>query len=162
MDKELKILMNKYGKRAVNELKNKLVTDKTNASRDTLNSIQYKPSGGDIVISFDPSLNILDEGLNRGQRISRSGSEGIIKWMKSKNIRPKFAKGVPSERDYRASAFLIARKIKEKGTIRRFGYKGSNILSILSNNSSFGIDLNNDLGLYVTDKIQRMFNEMKK
>ena len=161
MDKELIALMNKYGKRAVSDLKTRLSTDNTNASGDTINSISYKNVGGDIVVSFDPSLNIVDEGLNAGQRISRSGSEGIIAWMKAKNIRPKYSKGTITESDYRASAFLIARKIRERGTIRRFGYRGSDILSIFADNSAFGIDLMNDMDVYIEGKIKRMFNETK-
>ncbi len=157
MDKELKLLVDKYGKRAVNDLKAKLVSDRTHASGDTLNSISYSIKGGNIVIEFDPSINILDEGLNAGQRISESGSQGIIRWMKSKGIRPRFAKGTITERDYKASAFLIARAIRARGTIQRFGYKGSDILSIFSENSSFGIDLINDIELWAQNKVDNLF-----
>jgi hypothetical protein len=156
MDKELKLLINKYGKRAVDDLKNKLVSDRTHASGDTLNSISYSLSGGSIVIEFDPSINILDEGLNTGQRISVSGSEGIIRWMKAKGIRPRFSKGTVTERDYKASAFLIARAIRARGTIQRFGYKGSDILSLFDDNSSFGVDLMNDIGLWAQNKVENL------
>ena len=157
MDKELKLLVDKYGKRAVNDLKAKLVSDRTHASGDTLNSISYSVKGGNIVVEFDPSINILDEGLNAGQRISESGSQGIIRWMKAKGIRPRFAKGTITERDYKASAFLIARAIRARGTIQRFGYKGSDILSIFSENSSFGIDLINDIELWAQNKVDNLF-----
>ena len=160
MDKELKLLINKYGKRAVDDLKNKLVSDRTHASGDTLNSISYSLSGGGIVIEFDPSINILDEGLNTGQRISVSGSEGIIRWMKAKGIRPRFSKGTVTERDYKASAFLIARAIRARGTIQRFGYRGSDILSIFSDNSSFGTDLINDIELWAQNKIDKLLNNI--
>jgi len=158
MDKELKLLIDKYGKRAVNDLKNKLVSDRTHASGDTLDSISYSKKGGNIVIEFDPSVNILDEGLNTGQRISASGSQGIIRWMKAKGIRPAFAKGTVTERDYKASAFLIARAIRNRGTIARFGYRGSDILSIFSDNSSFGVDLMSDLELWAQNKIDNLLN----
>lgn len=160
MDKELKLLIDKYGKRAVNDLKSKLVSDRTHASGDTLNSISYSLDGGGIVVEFDPSVNILDEGLNRGQRISASGSEGIIRWMKAKGIRPAFAKGTVTERDYKASAFLIARAIKARGTIQKFGYRGSDILSIFSDNSSFGVDLMNDIELWAQNKIDNLLNNI--
>ena len=157
MDKELKLLVDKYGKRAVNDLKSKLVSDGTHASGDTLDSVAYSIKGGNIVIEFDPSVNILDEGLNAGQRISASGSEGIVRWMKAKGIRPRFAKGTITERDYKASAFLIARAIKARGTITRFGYKGSDVLSIFSENSSFGVDLMNDIELWAQNKVDNLF-----
>lgn len=160
MDKELNILMDKYGKRAVQEIKGKLVSDRTHASGETLDSIMYSKSGGSIVVEFDPSLNILDEGLNVGQRISYSGSEGIIRWMKAKGIRPAFSKGTITERDYKASAFLIARAIRARGTIARFGYRGSNVLSVLSENSSFGVDLMNDLQLWAKNKIDNLLNNI--
>ena len=160
MNKELKLLADKYGKRAVDDLKAKLLSDDTHASGDTLNSIKYSIKGGDIVVEFDPSVNILDEGLNTGQRISESGSEGIERWMKAKGIRPRFAKGTITERDYKASAFLIARAIKARGTITRFGYKGSDILSIFSENSSFGTDLTNDLTLWAQNEVDKLLNNI--
>ena len=94
MDKELKLLINKYGKRAVEDLKARLVSDRTHASGDTLDSIAYSIKDGSIVIEFDPSVNILDEGLNAGQRISVSGSEGIIRWMKAKGFDLGFLKEI--------------------------------------------------------------------
>lgn len=161
MDKELKLLINKYGKRAVDDLKNKLVSDRTHASGDTLNSISYSLDGGGIVIEFDPSVNILDEGLNRGQRISVSGSEGIIRWMKAKGIRPRFSKGTVTERDYKASAFLIARAIKARGTMQRFGYRGSDILGILfDGNSTFMNHLSQDIELWAQNKIDNILNNI--
>lgn len=160
MDKELKLLINKYGKRAVNDLKAKLVSDGTHASGDTLDSVAYSIKGGNIVIEFDPSVNILDEGLNAGQRISVSGSQGIIRWMKAKGIRPRFAKGTITERDYKASAFLIARAIRNRGTIARFGYRGTNIFSLFDNNSSFGIDLTNDIELWAQNKVDNLLNNI--
>jgi len=160
MDKELKLLADKYGKRAVDDLKNKLLSDDTNASGDTLNSISYSIKGGNIVIEFDATINILDEGLNAGQRISESGSDGIVRWMKAKGLRPRFAKGTITERDYKASAFLIARAIKARGTIQKFGYKGSNILSLFDNNSSFVTDLTNDLGLWAQNEVDKLLNNI--
>jgi hypothetical protein len=160
MNKELKLLADKYGKRAVDDLKNKLLSDDTNASGDTLNSISYSIKGGNIVIEFDATINILDEGLNAGQRISESGSDGIVRWMKAKGLRPRFAKGTITERDYKASAFLIARAIKARGTIQKFGYKGSNILSLFDNNSSFVTDLTNDLGLWAQNEVDKLLNNI--
>ena len=160
MNKELKLLADKYGKRAVDDLKAKLLSDDTNASGDTLNSIKYSIKGGDIVLEFDPTINILDEGLNAGQRISVSGSDGIVRWMKAKGIRPRFAKGTITERDYEASAFLIARAIRARGTIQKFGYKGSDILSLFDNNSSFGTDLINDLELWAQNEVDKLLNNI--
>ena len=80
--------------------------------------------------------------------------------MKAKGIRPRFAKGTITERDYKASAFLIARAIRARGTITRFGYKGSDILSIFSENSSFGTDLTNDLTLWAQNEVDNLLNNI--
>lgn len=160
MDKEFKLLLNKYGKRAVEDLKAKLVSDNTHASGDTLDSVSYSIIGENIVVKFDPSVNILNEGLNTGQRISASGSEGVIRWMKAKGIRPRFSKGTITERDYKASAFLIARAIRNRGTIKRFGYKGSSVLSIFNNNSSFMNDLADDVGLWARNYVDNLLNNI--
>ena len=77
--------------------------------------------------------------------------------MKAKGIRPRFSKGTVTERDYKASAFLIARAIKARGTIQRFGYRCSDILSIFSDNSSFGVDLINDIELWAQNKMNNIF-----
>jgi len=159
MDKELKLLINKYGKRAVDDLKSRLVSDRTHASGDTLDSIAYSVKGGNIVIEFDPSVNILDEGLNP-QNVSERGAEGIVRWMKAKGIRPRFAKGTVTERDYRASAFLISRAIKNRGTIKRFGYMGSDILGILfDENSLFIKNFNDDIELWAKNKVDKILNK---
>lgn len=160
MDKEFKLLLNKYGKRAVEDLRNRLASDRTNASGETLDSVSYSIRGENIVVKFDPSVNILDEGLNTGQRISASGSEGIVRWMKAKGIRPRFSKGTVTERDYKASAFLIARAIRNRGTIKRFGYKGSSVLSIFNNNSSFMNDLADDVGLWARNYVDNLLNNI--
>ena len=160
MDKEFKLLLNKYGKRAVEDLRNRLASDRTNASGETLDSVSYSIRGENIVVKFDPTINILDEGLNAGQRISVSGSDGIVRWMKAKGIRPRFAKGTITERDYEASAFLIARAIKARGTITRFGYKGSSVLSIFNNNSSFMNDLADDVGLWARNYVDNLLNNI--
>ena len=80
--------------------------------------------------------------------------------MKAKGIRPRFAKGTITERDYKASAFLIARAIRARGTITRFGYRGSGILSLFDNNSSFGTDLINDIELWAKNKVDNLLNNI--
>jgi hypothetical protein len=169
MNKELKILLNKYGKRAVSRLKAQVKIDNTNATGATLNSIGYSIKGNTIQINHDAALNIVDEGLKAEESFPNVGN--IILWMKRKNIQPRksvgsrgsqFTRrvaGSQGDRNYRASAFAIAKAIHEKGTIKRFGYKGSNVLDVIGKGSSFEKDLIKDLLSVVDKEIKIIFNK---
>jgi len=169
MERGLNEILNKYGNRAVEKLKSQVRIDRTNATGVTLNSIKYSVKGTSIVIHHDASLNIVDEGLKAEESFPNVGN--IILWMKRKNIQPRksvgsrgsqFTRrvaGSQGDRNYRASAFAIAKAIHEKGTIKRFGYKGSNVLDVIGKGSSFEKDLIKDLLSVVDKEIKIIFNK---
>lgn len=164
MKKELDIILKKYGNEAVKVLKRELRVDRTVASGDTLNSIIFKVSNSNVTIQFDSTLGIIDGG-NRAGGSAPSSSEILI-WMREKNIRPRNTrKGAGSftrqtERNMRASAFAIARSIAAKGTIKRFGYGGSKVLSRIEQGSKVMRDLDEDISNLLDDKIQLIFKQL--
>ena len=113
------------------------MVDKTVASKRTYNSIDKKMDGqlsvqllsNEAKGSGLSTLEIIDKGRRRG---SIPPVDDIMKWMDDKNIRPKNGKGgfaKSSNRNKRAAAYAIAKSIGDKGTIKRFGYRGSDIFN---------------------------------
>lgn len=156
--------LNNYGKEAVKVLKREMRIDRTVASGKTLNSIRYEIVGTSVHIEMDSTLGIIDAG-NRPMG-SAPSSHDILKWMRDKNIRPRATrKGSSSftgqsERNMKASAFAIARAIAQKGTIKRFAYKGTNILSRIESGSQPMRDLRTDVKAILNKEIQLIFKQL--
>ena len=124
-------------------LKRQILIEKLNASGKLRESISAKASEKGFEITSDEVYAyLLGE---KGYKAKRAGSrqekkeklERIVRWMKSKGIRPytktsgggtKFKKLSNPEKQYNQAAFFINRSMNRKGTIKRYGYKGSNIV----------------------------------
>ena len=122
-----------WGKLFVDKLKTQMKIDRTVASGKTLRSIEPTVNGTTLGILSEarggvPILQAIDEGTEGYRTIPPI--EQIISWMKAKNISPKRNRQFvsPKEHAYRRSAFQIARAMATRGTIKRYGYKGSGIL----------------------------------
>ena len=123
-----------WGKLFTEKLKAQMRIDRTVASGDTLRSIEPTMVGdttmGLLSEANDgvPILQAIDEGTKGYENLPNI--DNIIQWMKSKNIQPKrdrkFVRA--TNHAYRRSAFQIAKAMATRGTIRRFGWKGSGIL----------------------------------
>lgn len=159
----LRILLNKYGKEFTRVLKRDIKTNRLYASGDTYESVRYRVHNTELTISYDKALKIQDEGIKKNYMPS---STKILQWMKDKNIRPRatsrgsnqFAGGGQDDRNIKASAFAIARSIGRKGTIKRFGYKGSNIITdTLSPSSKVGKEFQKELKENFNEKINNVF-----
>jgi hypothetical protein len=127
--------LNKYAKAYTIKYKGQLRKDKTYASGDLVNSI--KP---DLSIENEFSILALDymeqvsEGRGAGKMPSwPPKSFRILNWIKRKNIIiKKNGKVVSSSpNNLKSLAYVIARSIGRRGTIKRFGYKGSNIIDFV-------------------------------
>lgn len=112
-------------------IKRQLLVDRTNASRRTYNSIETRVDGLKAEIGAEQAngadvstLELIDKGRRRG---GMPPVRVIEKWMEDKNIRPKSG-GRFSDKSRKSSAFAIAKAIAEKGTIKRFAYKGSDVI----------------------------------
>ncbi len=78
----------------------------------------------------------IDKGRARGRFVSTSK---ILEWLRAKNIRSH----TYTDKSIQEFAQIISNTIKEKGTIKRFGYKGANISDEIMNqySDSFVIDV---------------------
>ena len=113
--------------------------DKTVATGKFANSFNVKVKDDSIEISSDVEyaeyvLNgALPSNSNAGWEQKK---QGIESWIKAKGIRPyrqlksgyKFAKtSTIKDSAYKSAVFAIMKTIADRGTIKRFGYKGSNL-----------------------------------
>jgi len=142
LQKQLK----EYGKGYTERLKRQLLVEKLNASGELNKSIDYNVEDNTLyinskVVNGYNLLDLLDKGTDAAKK-SGGGAEEmnnrIVRWMKAKGIRPRLYKtrnGIrnsyfaPStDKNYKRAAKNIAYGIRKRGIIKRYGYKGSNIV----------------------------------
>ena len=113
--------------------------DKTVATGKFANSFKVKVKDDSIEISSDAEYaeyvinGALPSNSNAGWEKKK---QGIESWIRAKGIRPyrqlksgyKFAKtSTIKDSAYKSAVFAIMKSIADRGTIKRFGYKGSNL-----------------------------------
>lgn len=141
-------VLNKYGRRITDTIQNKLKSDRTFATGKTYNSVDYEVNGTTLEISMDSTVEGVSKGINK--RTHSPSRTSIIRWMKAKNIQPRVNNRFVARTDsnYKKSAFLIGRAIYNNGTIKRFSYRGSKVLTV-----AFGAKIRNRL----TDELSKAF-----
>lgn len=142
----------KYGTLLVQKYKAQLKIDGTQATGDTEKSLNYVVGTAELEILADRSIKFIDESRGAGGNppISR-----ILEWMRAKRIKP-------SSSNKKISEWFIAKRISEtigeKGTIKRFGYKGSGIIDFVYLNQKDEM-LNNIFAAYGRD-VQEELNKI--
>jgi len=113
--------------------------DKTVATGKFANSFDAKVKDDSIEITSDVSYAkyVVDGALPSNSNIGwEKKKKSIESWIKAKGIRPyrqlksgyKFAKtSTLKDSAYKSAVFAIMKSIADRGTIKRFGYKGSNL-----------------------------------
>lgn len=120
----------------------RIATEKMVASGKLRKSIDYKVTDDGFVIESDSEYSYLlgEEGYQANK--SRSKDNGKIdrlkSWAKKRGFRPfttvkstgmrRFSKIKNKDRYWDRVAFMLRASMQKKGTIKRFGYKGSNII----------------------------------
>ena len=142
----------KYGTLLVEKYKAQLKIDGTQATGDTEKSLNYIVGSGQLEVIADRSIKFIDEGRGAGGNPPISK---ILEWMRAKRIKP-------SANNKKVSEWFIAKRISEtigeKGTIKRFGYKGSGIIDFVYQNQKEEM-LNNIFAAYGRD-VQEELNKI--
>jgi len=149
LDDEIEKLFNDFGLKFTDDLRTELirkgVTGTGGQESSLAGSIKPITSSGADGVSLEIIIDAkskegkaywryVDEGRRGGKR---PPMQAIKEWIKQKGISPKELKSTNSVKkkvkqsfDKRVTtlAFMIARKIGSKGTIKRFGYKGADFL----------------------------------
>lgn len=119
----LKAVMNRYAPQIQRAIRDQMISDGLYATGKTARSVSAEvgETADSIGIGIDKSFvfDILQFGRKAGKR--QPPYKPIARWMKQKNV------GDFAGMNTNQTAFLIARSIGKKGTIKRFGYQGRNI-----------------------------------
>ena len=125
----------KYGEILVNKYKAQLKIDGTQATGDTEKSLNYIVSDGKLEILANKSLELIDKGSEPGVAPQISD---ILRWAEAKKIKPRGSDGAfvkVSDSSLFWMAGNISNAIRDNGTIKRFGYKGSGIIDFVYRNN---------------------------
>ena len=152
--------MLRLGKLLVSRFKEKMDVDGTVATGKLKDSFTKRMTGFDtnilgVEILAAKYVNVIDEG--RGQGKTPPPYRPIIEWMKAKGITP--YKGNKAS-DYKQAAASISKFIGEKGSIKRFGFKGSNFIDIVAKQYAYP-EIQNILESYEKD-LENIINERVK
>ena len=120
--------LERLGSEAVERLRANLSKDRTRASNKLHDTMYYKIIGTSIEVFMTSYAMTVDEGRKAGARVPKGFAKDIERWMSFKGISPEGGKTRIQ------SARAIADSIYKKGTIKRFGYKGSNFIDRAVNN----------------------------
>tara|TARA_R110000782_G_scaffold269943_1_gene369033 strand:+ start:193 stop:693 length:501 start_codon:yes stop_codon:yes gene_type:complete len=150
----------KYGKILVDKYKAQLKIDGTQATGDTEKSLNYIVNGGKLEILANKSLELIDKGSEPGVTPQISD---ILIWAEAKRIKPRgsdgaFVKVTDSSLFWMAGN--ISNAIRDNGTIKRFGYKGSGIIDFVYRNNKDEM-LNDIFAAYGRD-LQEAINKIVK
>ena len=137
--KNLVVELNKIAEEFKVRLQRGARLDKTVATGKFANSFNVKVEDYSIEITSDVKYAkyVVDGSLPSNSNVGwEKKKKSIESWIKAKGIRPyrklksgyKFAKtSTLKDSAYKSAVFAIMRRTSERGTIKRFGYKGSNL-----------------------------------
>lgn len=125
---DLQRLLNEYAEKFTSLYTSKLSNGNHKATGKLIDSVHTVVNKGDM--QFDVTVSLKDyyyyveKGRKSGKRPPYSA---ILNWIRAKRIvpLPRQSRKPPTQEQL---AFLIQRAIGDKGTIKKYGYKGSNIM----------------------------------
>ncbi len=131
----LRAELKKYGRLYKKKFKSEIKKDETDASGNLYRSVNYIPDFNDNYSEISLVANKYIEQISEGRRIGVTpSSTKILEWAKQKGITPE--KGTASDSNMKRMAFAIARSIGVHGMLKKYGFKGSNIIDTVYNSLS--------------------------
>jgi len=131
----LRAELKKYGRLYKQKFKSEIKKDDTYASGNLYRSVNYIPDFNDNYSEISLVANKYIEQISEGRRIGVTpSSTKILEWAKQKGITPE--KGTASDSNMKRMAFAIARSIGVHGMLKKYGFKGSNIIDTVYNSLS--------------------------
>ena len=126
----LKQVLDKYANAYTQKFKAKLISDGNKASGRLVNSIKPQKLKDGFAILGKRYIEQISEGRKKGKMPPWSPRDNsILNWVKTKNIVPR--KGGSSPNNIKRLAFVIGRSIGRRGTLEKFGYRGTNIIDFV-------------------------------
>jgi len=133
----LKKALKEVGKLIKKNLKMEAREDNLRASGKLDSSFRYRVVANELQMFGEEYANALSKGISTGSSGKKDEFEkmqrNLIKWAKIKGMQPlmrtkkgRFRKNSPHA--WRQLGYVLARSIRKKGLIKRFGYKGSGFI----------------------------------
>lgn len=144
--------------------------DKTDATGKFVKGFVVDVSDNEIVISnLTEYANAVIEGASPAKTNNKGATRlrRIERWVRAKGIKPYVKLGNGSTRflsstdkRYKSALYAIARGIARRGTIKRFGYKGSNLINRVYREmeDKIGIQLTEQYRKDLIGEIERIVN----
>jgi len=142
---QVKNIFDNYGKLIVADLKRKLQEDDTNVTGSAVSSLSYLMSESGLEILGNRYISAIDAGTVGYNK--PPSPRNLEDWINARGItsnNPKY-----TTRDL---AFAMSRTISLKGTIKRFQYKGSNLIQFVIDKNLQ--PLSEDLGKVLSTEIK--------
>ena len=121
----LEALFDLYGQKFVNDLIDRMNELNLNATGNAAKNLRYEAASGGFRIIGDRYLTAVDAGRPRGRRMPPR--KALEAW-----IEAKVAPGL-DQAELKSLSFAIARSIAKNGTIKRFGYRGADLIDFIIN-----------------------------
>lgn len=155
--------LTEYGDQITATLRDKLIAAGKIGTGDLIESIQFKVSEQDGIVTLDIVANEyfqwVDQGIKPGGK--QPPPAKMLQWVQTRGLRPKAASGIPESkaglpRTDRSLAFLIGRKIA------RDGIPATNVLSSAMNEVQYPLanGLNEVITQAIVDIIAGGLNEI--
>lgn len=149
-------LFDKYGKSIVKRMIDKLNQLELNASGSVAKSLRYEKIQDGLAIIGNSYFEQIDKG--RRPNNTRPPMQPLLQWVQRRM-------SVEDAKEARRVAFAVQQTIAEKGTIKRFGYKGADILDFIIKTEIKNKFQPEAIRLVKTELIReakRLKNELKK
>ena len=147
---DLKSLLELYGEIFVNDLIGRMNEQNVNATGNAARKIRYKANQTNLKITGPEYVLAVDEGLRRDNYKKRQPStskNGLNDWVAAR-VAPNL-----SGMELKRLTFAIAHTIKNNGTIKRFQYRGADLISFILNKNLNRMTA--DIADYVLDGIDK-------
>jgi len=150
LEDQLQALLELYGDRITQDMRTKMSEDRTVDSGTANASLTYTATGSSLTITGASYIEQIDMGRRAGKGVPNP-KETLKGWIERKGIRP----NMPNIRQ-RDLPYLISRAIKQRGTIKRFGYQGTNLFTYVINKNI--LPLSNDVAETVLETIGKQLD----
>jgi len=136
-NKHLNEALNEAGKLIKSKLRVAASEDGFKASGRLDKSFDYSVVANELQVKAEKYAGALSEGISTNGSGDKADFErmqlNIIKWAKTKGIRPQVRDKKGRFTSYMSMANAIAVSIRRKGISKRFGYKGSGFITQVKN-----------------------------
>lgn len=162
---KLKEVLGELAKEYQTEIQRLIVSEELESSGRLKNSIEYKLTDDGFEITSDSKYAYLLGSRGYLKSWRRPPARELGEWARRKGMRPlerdkrgRFKK--QSKLSYLRLGYALAKSIDEKGTVKRFGYRGSRIIQKV-NQKLEGKVSGEIMEAYKLDLIQGMKQEFK-